>query len=74
MQLYLEIQDAFSVWIDDKLEIEDFYTQLLLEPVPNIHYLTKIQTIEIDASKKNIQKTEAKTNGKYHLIRLNISS
>ena len=51
MQLYLEIQDAFSVWIDDKLEIEDFYTQLLLEPVPNIHYLTKIQTIEIQTIK-----------------------
>jgi hypothetical protein len=60
MQLYLEIQDAFSVWIDDKLEIDDFYTQLLLEPLPIIHYLTKIQTIEIDASKKNIKKTEPK--------------
>lgn len=60
MQLYLEIQDAFNLWIDDKLEIEDFYAQLLLEPIPNIHYLTKIQTIEIDASKKNIKKPEPK--------------
>lgn len=51
MQLYLEIQDAFNLWIDDKLEIDDFYTQLLLEPVPNIHYLTKIQTIEIETIK-----------------------
>ena len=60
MQLYLEIQDAFSLWIDDKLEIEDFYAQLLLEPIPYIHYLTKIQTIEIDASKKNIKKPKPK--------------
>ena len=56
MQLYLEIQDAFSVWIDDKLEIEDFYTQLLLEPVPYIHYLTKIQTIDIETIKKPSKK------------------
>jgi macrodomain Ter protein organizer (MatP/YcbG family) len=56
MQLYLEIQDAFSNWIDDKLVIEDFYTQLLLEPVPNEQFLTEIQTIEIEATEKPVRK------------------
>ena len=56
MQLYLEIQDAFSTWIDDKLVIEDFFTQLLLEPVPNEQFLTEIQTIEIEATEKPVKK------------------
>lgn len=56
MQLYLEIQDAFSTWIDDKLAIEDFFTQLLLEPVPNEQFLTEIQTIEIEATEKPARK------------------
>lgn len=56
MQLYLEIQDAFSIWIDDKLVIEDFFTQLLLEPVPNEQFLTEIQTIEIEATEKPVRK------------------
>lgn len=56
MQLYLEIQDAFSNWIDDKLVIEDFFTQLLLEPVPNEQFLTEIQTIEIEATEKPVRK------------------
>ena len=56
MQLYLEIQDAFSTWIDDKLVIEDFFTQLLLEPVPNEKFLTEIQTIEIEATEKPVKK------------------
>lgn len=59
MQLYLEIQDAFSTWIDDKLVIEDFFTQLLLEQVPNEQFLTEIQTIEIEATEKPV-KTEIK--------------
>ena len=56
MQLYLEIQDAFSTWIDDKLVIEDFFTQLLLEQVPNEQFLTEIQTIEIEATEKPVRK------------------
>lgn len=56
MQLYLEIQDAFSTWIDDKLVIEDFFTQLLLEQVPNEQFLTEIQTIEIEATEKPVKK------------------
>lgn len=60
MQLYLEIQDAFSTWIDDKMIIEDFYTQLLLEPIPDKYYLTEIQTIEIEVKNKPVMKPELK--------------
>ncbi len=56
MQLYLEIQDAFSSWVDDKLVIEDFYTQLLLEPVPDNHLLTEIQIIEVEVTEKPVKK------------------
>lgn len=56
VQLYLEIQDAFSTWIDDKLVIEDFYTQLLLEPIPQKPLLTEIQIIEIEATEKPVRK------------------
>ena len=56
MQLYLEIQDAFSNWIDDKLVIEDFYTQLLLEPIPQKPLLTEIQIIEVEATEKPVRK------------------
>jgi macrodomain Ter protein organizer (MatP/YcbG family) len=56
MQIYLEIQDAFATWIDDKLVFEDFYTQLLLEPVPNERCLTEIQTVEIEATEKSVRK------------------
>ncbi|GAB4406645.1 MAG: hypothetical protein OHK0053_32950 [Microscillaceae bacterium] len=55
MQLYLEIQDAFSTWIDDKLVIEDFYTQLLLEPIPQKPLLTEIQIIEVEATEKPVR-------------------
>src|SRR5690606_1859676 len=60
MQLYLEIQDAFSTWIDDKLVIEDFYTQLLLEPIPQKALLTEIQIIEVEAAEKPVKKPEPK--------------
>jgi macrodomain Ter protein organizer (MatP/YcbG family) len=60
MQLYLEIQDAFSTWIDDKLVIEDFYTQLLLEPIPQKPLLTEIQIIEVEATEKPVKKPEPK--------------
>lgn len=56
MQLYLEIQDAFSTWIDDKLVIEDFYTQLLHEPIPQKSLLTEIQIIEVEATEKPVKK------------------
>lgn len=56
MQLYLEIQDAFSTWIDDKMIIEDFYAQLLLEPIPDNSFLTKIQIIETEVNEKPVLK------------------
>lgn len=58
MQLYLEIQDAFSTWIDDKLVIEDFYTQLLLEPIPQKALLTEIQIIEVEAKEEPTKKSQ----------------
>ena len=58
MQLYLEIQDAFSTWIDDKFILEDFYTQLLLEPVPDKHFLKPVQVIEVESKPLPAAKTE----------------
>jgi len=60
MQLYLEIQDAFSAFIDDKFVIEDFYTQLLFEPVPQKPLLVKVQIIEVVATDKPVKKPEPK--------------
>ncbi|WP_452222716.1 DUF6617 family protein [Lacinutrix chionoecetis] len=47
MQLYLEIQEAFKDWIDDDLIVEDFYTQLLNEPIPEKLPIRKLQVIEV---------------------------
>ena len=58
MQLYLEIQDAFSTWIDDRLILEDFYSQLLLEPVPDKHFLKPVQVIEVESKPVTAAKTE----------------
>lgn len=49
MQLYLEIQNAFSTWIEDQFILEDFYSQLLLEPVPDKHFLKPVQVIEVES-------------------------
>ena len=48
MQLYLEIQAAFGSYIEDKLIEQDFYTQLLFEPVPDETFIKEIQVIEIE--------------------------
>lgn len=48
IQIYLEIQDAFKTWIQDELIVEDFYTQLLFEPVPNNSFINKIQIVEVE--------------------------
>ena len=48
MQLYLELQAAFKQWIDDILIIDDFYTQLLFEPVLEKLYLKRILVIEAE--------------------------
>lgn len=47
MQLYLEIQEAFKDWIDDEFIVEDFYTQLLNEPIPEKLPIRKLQVIEV---------------------------
>lgn len=47
MRIYLELQEAFREWINDPLIPEDFYIQLLFEPVPEKSFLKKILTIEI---------------------------
>lgn len=62
MQLYLEIQEAFKDWIDDVLIIEDFYTQLLNEPIPEQLQLKRLHTIEIapEPTKKPKPKTTNK--------------
>lgn len=57
MQLYLEIQEAFISYIDDKLIIQDFYTQLLFEPLPKETFITEVQTIEIE--ERPIQKSKS---------------
>ncbi|MDO6743854.1 hypothetical protein Q4553_04655 [Tenacibaculum soleae] len=46
MQLYLEIQEAFKDWVDDVLIVEDFYTQLLNEPIPEQLHIKKLQVLE----------------------------
>ncbi|WP_417620057.1 DUF6617 family protein [Oceanihabitans sediminis] len=46
MQLYLEVQEAFIDWVDDVLITEDFYTQLLNEPIPEKLPIKKLQVIE----------------------------
>lgn len=48
MQVYLELQEFFKDRIEDLLIEDDFYTQLLFEPVPDQHYLKKIQIIEVE--------------------------
>jgi macrodomain Ter protein organizer (MatP/YcbG family) len=59
MQLYLEIQNAFSTWIDDQFILEDFYSQLLLEPVPDKHFLKPVQVIEVESKPVPAAKTES---------------
>lgn len=47
IQIYLEVQNIFKDWIQDELIIEDFYSQLLFEPIPDETYIKEIQTIEL---------------------------
>lgn len=48
MQLYLEIQEAFNDLIIDELIVEDFYSQLLNEPIPTQPPITKTQVFEVE--------------------------
>jgi hypothetical protein len=54
MYIYLEIQEKFRQWIQDELILEDFYSQLLFEPIPVNSCIEKIQLIEITPSEPNI--------------------
>ncbi len=47
IHIYLEIQEAFKDWIQDEFVIEDFYSQLLFEPIPDKFYIRKIINIEV---------------------------
>jgi len=49
MQLYLEIQDVFASHIEDKIILEDLFTQMLLEKIPDQFFLSPTQSIEIKA-------------------------
>lgn len=44
--LYLNIQEKYKSYINDFLEPEDFYTQILLEPIPSILPFRKTQIVE----------------------------
>jgi hypothetical protein len=54
MNIYLEIQEKFRQWIQDELIIEDFYSQLLFEPIPDNSYIEKIQIIKTSLNEPNI--------------------
>lgn len=60
MHIYLELQEAFKDWIDDRLIEEDFYTQLLYDPIPKTPNLKEIIVIEVESKltiPKKIQST-----------------
>lgn len=58
MQLYLEVQEAFKDWVYDEFIVEDFYTQLLNEPIPDKLPISKIQILQIEP--EPVQKTKTK--------------
>jgi hypothetical protein len=51
IHIYLEIQEAFKEWIHDELVLEDFFSQLLFEPIPHKFYIRKIVNIEMETAK-----------------------
>lgn len=53
IHIYLEIQELYKEWIQDELIIEDFYSQLLFEPIPNETYIKEIEIIEVELSNEN---------------------
>lgn len=58
MQLYLEVQEAFKDWVYDEFIVEDFYTQLLNEPIPEKLPISKIQILQIEP--EPVRKTKTK--------------
>lgn len=48
IHMYLEIQEVFKSWVKDDFVIEDFYTQLLFEPITEKTYIEEApETINI---------------------------
>lgn len=62
MQLYMEIQEVFKEYVNDDFIVEDFYTQLLNEPVPEKLPIKKLQIVEVapEPTKKPKPKTTDK--------------
>ena len=59
IHIYVELQEVFKDSISDLLILDDFYTQLLFEPVPDKIYLKEAQVIAIPSeSRKAIKKEE----------------
>ena len=58
MQLYLEVQESFKEYVKDEFIVEDFYTQLLNEPIPDKLPITPIQIIEIEPEPINKPQTK----------------
>jgi len=60
IKVYLEIQEGFKIYLPDSLlEIEDFYTQLLYEPIPVNKYIsTTPKVIHIEPEKQIKTKIE----------------
>ena len=47
IHIYVELQEVFKDSISDLLIVDDFYTQLLFEPVPDTYYLKEVKVIEV---------------------------
>lgn len=45
IHIYLEIQYVYKEWIQDEFLIEDFYSQLLFEPIPDETFIKEATTI-----------------------------
>ena len=60
IKVYLEIQEVFKIYLPDSLlAIEDFYTQLLFEPIPDNKYIsTASKVIHIEPEKQTKTKIE----------------
>ncbi|HKM94487.1 MAG TPA: DUF6617 family protein [Prolixibacteraceae bacterium] len=52
IHIYLEVQEVYKDWIQDEFVIDDFYSQLLFEPVPDTTYIKEIEIIEITSDKE----------------------
>ena len=60
MQLYLEVQEKFKEWVNDEFIVEDFYTQLLNEPIPDKLPIKKNEIIEVEPEPSPMPKANLK--------------